>query len=314
MTIGDGGPAGRAERVRGAYGGRNLEDESDQEWNRPGAGAPNRILVVVILLHVAGIAGVLGYKWIHRDGGEAGQPDSPASQAARPPVEQLIPQPRTNGKAIVVDHPTLKGHVRYRVASNEQLIEVARQFNASVAEIEQLNSLRLDSPLYPGQWLTVPDHRERLDDGTVLEPKGGAKLDPKSGDVPGGGVPAKEPVRAKVIAPKPQPKPGGDSGAGAGQSKEPVRAKVIAAEPEPPKKVEPKVEPKPEPLKTPRQPQSPAPLPVAAEQTYKVNGGDTAYRIALRFGVTWQELLEFNGLTDPKQLRAGQVLKIPPKR
>lgn len=53
---------------------------------------------------------------------------------------------------------------------------------------------------------------------------------------------------------------------------------------------------------------------VGAGGTYKVNAGETAYRIALRHGITWQELLEYNGMSDPKQLRAGQVIKIPPKR
>jgi lipoprotein NlpD len=39
--------------------------------------------------------------------------------------------------------------------------------------------------------------------------------------------------------------------------------------------------------------------------------GDTAYSIARRHKVDWQELLRVNGMSDPRQLRAGQVLRIP---
>lgn len=274
----DRGPAARAERVRSAYYAGNQEEEEDLGWERPASGGLTRILVVVILLHVAGIAGVLGYRWLHRDGPEAGREGTGAAQAKVPPVEELVPEPRTNGKAIVVEHPALKGHIRYRVAKDEQLIDVARRFNASVAEVEKLNSLRLDTPLYVGQWLTVPDHRERLSDGSVAEP---------------------EPAPDALTEPKPVP-----GGAGSGREgdagKEPSRPTPVVVQPEP-VKVE-----------------LPKPLPVPASggilETYKVNTGDTAYRIALRYGITWQELLEFNGMKDPQKLQAGQVLKIPPKR
>lgn len=49
------------------------------------------------------------------------------------------------------------------------------------------------------------------------------------------------------------------------------------------------------------------------EQTYVVKQGDTLYRIALRFGITWQELAAYNNITNPESLYVGQVLKIPPQ-
>ena len=48
------------------------------------------------------------------------------------------------------------------------------------------------------------------------------------------------------------------------------------------------------------------------EQTYIVQQGDTLYRIGLRYGVTWQTLMQHNNMYDPSDLSAGQELKIPP--
>jgi len=45
--------------------------------------------------------------------------------------------------------------------------------------------------------------------------------------------------------------------------------------------------------------------------TYTVQSGDTAYRIATRFGVSVGRLLSANGITDPHEIRAGQTLVIP---
>lgn len=46
-------------------------------------------------------------------------------------------------------------------------------------------------------------------------------------------------------------------------------------------------------------------------QVYVVQKGDTLSSIATRYGTTWKRLAEFNGLTDPNKLRAGQELRIP---
>lgn len=42
-----------------------------------------------------------------------------------------------------------------------------------------------------------------------------------------------------------------------------------------------------------------------------VQPGETLYRIALRYGTTWQELASLNGIYDPSQLRVGQRLLLP---
>lgn len=49
-------------------------------------------------------------------------------------------------------------------------------------------------------------------------------------------------------------------------------------------------------------------------KTYTVVKGDNPVAIAKRFGVTEDELLKLNGISDPKKLQIGQVLKVPAKK
>jgi LysM repeat protein len=50
---------------------------------------------------------------------------------------------------------------------------------------------------------------------------------------------------------------------------------------------------------------------MAQGRTHVVQPGENLYRIALRYGVTVDDLMRVNGLVDPRQLRVGQVLIIP---
>lgn len=59
-------------------------------------------------------------------------------------------------------------------------------------------------------------------------------------------------------------------------------------------------------------PADPAPIiSSAAEDTVTVAAGDTLFGIARRYGISWEQVAEANGLTAPNQIYAGQVLKIP---
>lgn len=51
----------------------------------------------------------------------------------------------------------------------------------------------------------------------------------------------------------------------------------------------------------------PSPTPL----TYRVQPGDTMYAIAQRLGISLDDLLAENGLTDPANLEVGQLLKLP---
>jgi len=63
---------------------------------------------------------------------------------------------------------------------------------------------------------------------------------------------------------------------------------------------------------------SPAPLkpdvttpPPAPVSEYTLNSGDNLYAVSRRLQVSYSELMEANGITDPRQLRIGQKLKVP---
>ncbi len=45
---------------------------------------------------------------------------------------------------------------------------------------------------------------------------------------------------------------------------------------------------------------------------YVIQRGDTLDRIARRFGVTRQQLIDANGIEDPDRIQAGDTLVIPP--
>lgn len=45
---------------------------------------------------------------------------------------------------------------------------------------------------------------------------------------------------------------------------------------------------------------------------YTVQPGDTLRRIALQFGTTWQNLAQWNNLSDPNVIEVGQVLRVVP--
>jgi len=54
-----------------------------------------------------------------------------------------------------------------------------------------------------------------------------------------------------------------------------------------------------------------APPPPAPVSEYTLNSGDNLYAVSRRLQVTYSELMEANGITDPRQLRIGQKLKVP---
>ena len=45
--------------------------------------------------------------------------------------------------------------------------------------------------------------------------------------------------------------------------------------------------------------------------TYEIQSGDSLFSIAEMFGLTFAELAAYNGITNPDDIQAGQVLDIP---
>ena len=49
-----------------------------------------------------------------------------------------------------------------------------------------------------------------------------------------------------------------------------------------------------------------------AEEFYTIQQGDTLFGIAQAFGVSVDDLISFNAISDPDAIQAGQRLQIPP--
>ena len=65
------------------------------------------------------------------------------------------------------------------------------------------------------------------------------------------------------------------------------------------------------PTATPTVNPTPTPLPTTERIAHRVQPGDTLYGIALRYGVSYVELAQINGIVNYGRLRVGQILTIP---
>lgn len=51
----------------------------------------------------------------------------------------------------------------------------------------------------------------------------------------------------------------------------------------------------------------------SGEIIHTVQAGENLYRIGLRYGVSYQELAAYNGISNPDVLSVGQQIRIPPR-
>jgi len=280
------------------------DEEEYREPARKGGGI-GRIVAVVVLAHVVFIGGFAAFKKIGHEepvsttATSKTEKEDVKAASLNAEVDEALAPVDPEEKRIIVDHPTMKGYSRYRVSASEQLAEVARQFNASVAEIERLNDLKSGKPLRVGQWLTVPGSTTAA--VAKAEP---APASVTSAPVTADQTPTKEattsPLRATVIT----------------EGKEPAKPaaptpRVVEVKPTPVTLKPVPVQPKPTPVASGLKPAPTVATSGSPGRTYTVMSGDTAYRIALKHGIQWQELLAHNGMKDPLELKAGQTIRIP---
>lgn len=62
---------------------------------------------------------------------------------------------------------------------------------------------------------------------------------------------------------------------------------------------------------TPQPTTAPMVSPAEAMDSYTIQKGDTLSHVAKKFGISFRELAEFNGLANPNNVRIGQTIKIP---
>ena len=91
----------------------------------------------------------------------------------------------------------------------------------------------------------------------------------------------------------------------------PTEAPTPTATPLPTPSPRPTASPTPTLAPTPTPTPAPTPAPPPPQTTYVVQSGDTLAAIAQRFGTTVEALQSANGISDPDEIRVGQVLVIP---
>jgi LysM repeat protein len=53
--------------------------------------------------------------------------------------------------------------------------------------------------------------------------------------------------------------------------------------------------------------------PTQGETQHTVQAGENLFRIALRYGLTYQQVASYNGIANPNMIVVGQVIRIPPR-
>lgn len=122
----------------------------------------------------------------------------------------------------------------------------------------------------------------------------------------------KEPVEKETVAATEATKePAEEKKTEVAPTPEPTKAATPVPTPEPTKEATP--EPTPAPTATPTETSEPTPEPVVVQApgTHTVQAGENLFRIALRYGLSVDELAKANGITNPARIYVGQVLEIP---
>ncbi|MFV1993853.1 MAG: LysM peptidoglycan-binding domain-containing protein, partial [Verrucomicrobiales bacterium] len=136
----------------------------EQDWHTE---VPNvklaRVFGIVLILHIVAVGGILAFKMIDRTSNST-ETEADVSVLNKPD-SVFTPLPSTSGSAtreevkVIVDDPSHAGMKHYRVRSGDNLLEIARRMDVSVADFEQLNKLDSGNELYAGQVLLIPNHK-----------------------------------------------------------------------------------------------------------------------------------------------------------
>lgn len=258
---------------------RPEEEEEEYEDSEPNMKL-SHAFVVVLVLHLVAIGGVYGFnRYKNRDVMEG----KTNAEAVAGKVEESKGAGGVKKDAVAAKAADPNKH---EVAAGDTLNKIAGRYGVSVEQIEKANGLTASSVLRSGQKLTIP----QVEAKPVVVPQ--TKVAPKPAVAQTKATPKVVEPQSKVAV-KPEVKPVAD-------------AKPVA-------EVKPKAETKVAETKA---------VPAKAsggeaaggEQEYVVVAGDNPYSVAKKFHVSYQKLVEVNGIDDPTKIRIGQKLKIPSKQ
>ena len=303
----------------------NVTGEEDWEVDEPQI-RMSRAFAVMLILHLVAVGGLFAFHVFGKDDREAegiatrqahekSTPPPAAVTSAPVPAAPVIPRAE-----IVLDEPPAPpGEQQHILKAGESKSLIAAKYGITVSELEEAN---IHNGFNAGDKLVIPPPVRvisavqaappvkppvALIAATPSEEVGHQDFALKEG--PENPYAPVEPAELEAAAPAPAPAA--------------PRAKLVKAEPAPAVRAVPQAE-EVEDAATPpaRKKAAAAPAPVAAakpkpatgSRSHVIGKGDTIYNVAKRYGISPNEVMRANGISDPSRLQMGQVLKITVKR
>ena len=310
----------------------NVTGEEDWEVDEPQI-RMSRAFAVMLVLHLVAVGGLFAFHMFGRDDREAeaiatrgaheNSPPPPVIAAAKPATPAVAPTPVVPKAEVVLDEPAADSAEREHLFKNgETKMLVAAKFGITVRELEEANPA---SQFKAGEKLSIPQHQRvigalagnsapvnpplALIEPTPSDDVGHREFALKKEDNPYSPVlPAGiEPERAEPMAPRVKVVSAAPQENVDAMTPEETDADNEVAAPAPKVKKQTAAAPVPAPAPV-------KPKPTTGSRTHVVGKGDTVYNVAKRFGLSPNEIMRANGISDPSRLQMGQVLKITVKR
>jgi len=275
------GKSRRTPKLRARAATADAEEEDYESGEEPNMRF-SHALIVVLILHLIAVGGVFAFNWMKaRQGEKVGSSaltaTSGGTEAPAPVVTAKSSAPTTD-----VANGTERNHT---VTAGDTLTRVAANYGVTIPAIEAANGIDNYSMIRVGQVLKIPDAGTAPAKATTSTPasetKTVANSAPAKTSTPNSGQTAflatQPEVKKAVIAAVPTDR---------------VVAKAVAARAET---------------------TDSSATTSSSATAYEVVKGDNPYSIAKKFHVSYNKLIEVNGITDPTKIQIGQKLKIPAK-
>ncbi len=309
--------------------------EEDWEVDEPQI-RMSRAFIVMLVLHLVAVGGLFGFHVYGKDDREAEGLATRRAHAASAPVPAAVsaaPAPAAPAPVAVIPKAEIvpedavasaeaEGQGQHILQAGETKQLVAAKFGVTAGELEAANP---GAAYERGVVLTIPVH-ERVIGAAAAAP-----------------TPLNRPLALIVATPSEEvthrdfalkegaenpyaPVVVEDAESAAPEESAAPRAALVKAEPaaaERPirsavpasaRSTAPAAKPKPTPVSAAPVPVLAKPKPTTGSRTHVVQKGDTVYNVAKRYGLSPNEVMAANGITDPSRVQMGQVLKIAVKR
>lgn len=270
-------PAAAPLRARAAAVDEEYEDDEDYGAEEEPNMKFSHALFVVLVLHIIAVGGVLAFNWMKtKQAAEAAVASAPAAEKTvepepAPKAEAPV-KPAPVAKSSAIDGWTGKTHT---IQAGDTLTHIAATYKTTVVAIERENEITSLSTLRVGQVVKIPGTEKSTKSSEAAKSESATKeafLASKSETA--------KPATGTISA---VPR-GTDSASAKSSEAKPAEAKPAEAK---------------------------APAAAASGDVYVVAKGDNPYTIAKKYHVSYNKLLEINGIKDATKVQIGQKLKIP---